>query len=289
MKYKHLIISFVSITALNVLIRCWQLFAFTDNNKGFFKSGSSVNGLISSAVMLFTLITYTVLSTSIRRCPLKAPDPKPLLGFGSLVMAIGLFCGGIVSLGASVDIRLKIAVAVMSVVCAVFFAVFSASCFFKKKFPVSFFIVPVVYYLLKLVTTFISISALSLTLENIILILSLCATLIFVLEVAKVENDIDKEHNYRKVFISGTLCASLSFLYSIPQTAVYLFASDARLHDGPFALVSEFATGIFAVTFIASYFSKYNLRKKRHHHHSHNHTKFMKTTDEKEYWSLGNS
>ena len=101
---------------------------------------------------------------------------------------------------------------VMGCVCAIWFMAYGAKAVYNYKLPHLTYVIPVIYWAAKFIVVFTSISPLTLITDNVFVLISYCAVLIFMFEFAKVANNIDKESTYKKLLSSAIASIMLLLL-----------------------------------------------------------------------------
>jgi hypothetical protein len=252
MKFKHIMWYFAVSLCACTLIRTLQLFFTLDTATGFIKTEYKSVGVIMTAIVCMAALLGVLIGASVRRCPKKMPKINPLLGISSLFLSVAVF-GEVFTAGGVPEANFYIDIALRAFGCfaGLFFAAYGVRAFVQFKFPEPLFILPVVYWAIKLIYAFMSISTLALITDNIFVCAAYASTLVFMLSYARLANLIALETTSRMVMASG-ICASIfSIAASLPRFVVMLSGNSALLHESVFSTLTMFAAGIFMILFIA--------------------------------------
>ncbi len=267
MRYKNIILfSFVTVIT-GIVIRAYQLLFITEGETGFIKQDFKSFGIAMSALVVLSALACVAMGLSVRRCPKKMPKVKWPLSVISFIMAGAILFEIFTSFFATRLPAWQVIVLEVTGCCtAAFFVVYGLKPRVEIKLPNIFYAVPVLYWAVKLMVVFTSISSLALIVDNVLLTASYCAILIFMLEFAKLANGIDIEKTSRFIMASGLCAVNLSLVCSIPSFIALFIGNTDVLHTKPTSLVSALASGLFILIFICSYFSNQNLSKRRRRH-----------------------
>ncbi len=114
------------------------------------------------------------------------------------------------------------------------------------------------YIMFKTIFGFSAISSLALISDNILLIASYCASLLFAVNFAKLYNKMDTEKGFKKLLASGLVSVILCFTQSIPHIVFNLLNQNVYLHTSMATNINLLFLGIFILSFLLSHFSKEN-------------------------------
>ncbi|MBQ3817244.1 MAG: hypothetical protein II802_03100, partial [Clostridia bacterium] len=148
----------------------------------------------------------------------------------------------------------------------IFFIIYGLKMFIDFPLPGIFPIVVPLYWIVKLICIFTTVSSLSLITDTVMTLACQCFALLFTANFAKVFNKIDDDKLFRKVLSTGLSTSILCLCDSIPRIYLTLSHREQYLHSTATSTLSLLATGLFALIFTISFFSNNNLK---HHHHHH--------------------
>ncbi len=274
MKFKYIMWFFAVSLCACTLIRTLQLFFTLDTATGFIKTEYKSVGVIMTAIVCVAALVGALIGVSVRRCPIKMPKINPFLGISSLLLSFAVF-GEVFTAGAASLSNIYVDIALKAFGCftGLFFAAYGLKAFAQFKLPAPLFILPVVYWAIKLIYVFMSVSTLALITDNIYVCAAYASTLVFMLAYARLANGISLESTSRMLMASGICATIFSVTASLPRFLVVLSGNSALLHESVFSTLTMLATGIFMILFIAFYFRNKNLS--RHHKHSKKSNRFL--------------
>lgn len=263
MRYKHILtVLFASLPVL-IFARALQLIKLTDHTTGLFTQDKSA--LIITAAICGVVFAVICCCLTIKRAPLKTPRVKKPLGFAAFAMAAAIAFDVIAVFGGSYAVAWqKFACAIVGAASAVFYVMYGIKGFKKYHLEKLFYIVPTVYFALRLVVTFVSIAPLALISDNAYMVLAQCSTTLFMFEFGKIANGYDKEKSYKKILAAGAAAVMFNAVFSVPQIILLLTDFKAIEHQPALTLLSSMIVCVFIVMYLLAHFSNKNL--KNHHY-----------------------
>ena len=148
----------------------------------------------------------------------------------------------------------------------VFFFVYTSKLFFKFHIKRIFYTVPLIYWLVMLILSYIRISRMALIMENALMVFATCTTAIFFLYFAKIANGIKTKESKQKIILFfGCLSILFCETFSFPQILFNYSVDQNVLHNDPSFLFIFLATGVFVAAFLGSFFAEKNLLKRKRH------------------------
>ena len=259
MKYKNIVFLFCVTLPISLILRFLQLGFTTEITTGFFVKGYELEGKAMLYLIFALCLLPAVFSFFSHRSPENPPKPNVFLSIASA------FFGGVTLLQVFFEPFLETVPAwqvtglkLCAVLCAAFFLAFAAQIFIKIELPKIFTAIPVVYFLFRIVCDFTSTADLALISDNLLLISAYCAVLLFMLQFAKLYNEMDTELNFRKLMAFGFCAVSLCFTQSIPHFVMSIYTENNYLHTPLIENISLFFAGVFILTFLFSHFSHSN-------------------------------
>ncbi|MCQ2440709.1 MAG: hypothetical protein MJ076_02280 [Clostridia bacterium] len=266
MKYKHLVTFFLIALPVCIIIRTLQILCTVDGITGFFKHEYRTIGIFMSGLLLVIIGTCAVMCSFIKRCPPKMPKVKPLLGVSSIALGVAvLFEIFTTSYNAGVPFGVLVIADVFGVATAVFFIVYALKMFKDFHIKRKLYIIPVMFFMARLVCVFITASSIALIVDNLFMILCYCSLLLFMLEYAKFANNLDVDMNFKKLFIVGMCSILLCAVSSIPRLIAIISGNTAVLHESVASVITTLIAGVFISAFVFTAYGKDNLLVKKHH------------------------
>lgn len=262
--------SFFSISLLACLvIRTLQLLFTVDGATGFIKAEYRPIGIAMMLILFLAVIVSVIIGISVRRCPLKMPKVSPLLGISSMLMGAAILYEVFsISVLRNSNIYQIIALEAFGCFAGIFFIAYGLKAFVKFKMSPVFFVIPVLYWAIKLIYVFTNISSLALITDNILLCVCYCGVLVFMLEYAMLANKINVERTSRILMASALCAANLSLVCSLPRFIAIVTGHTEGLHESVSSMVTVLFTGVFIILFMWHYFRNKNLA--RHHRKNRN-------------------
>lgn len=256
MKYNRIILFFCIALPVSIIMRIFQLKYTIDTSTGFFLQEYKNIGWYLLFVILAFVIVTAILSFTSHRNPEKPPKPNYLMSISAVALAVTigyeLFTE---SFSKVVRIWQSSLLMITGFLAIIYLILFAIGSFVKFNVPQISAIAPAVYFILRIICTFTSISSLALITDNFILIASYCTTLLFMVSFAKVYNNIDSERNFRKLLASGLCSIVLCATLSIPNIIINVMLNNGYLHTSMATNISVLFTGLFTASFIFSHFS----------------------------------
>lgn len=285
MKYKRILNFFAIALICGIVVRTFQVVYTIDGSTGFFKSNYAEFGFKMMVFICALLVLIAVMGASVRRCPRKLLKVNPILGILSIALSVAtVYEISTVVLSSRVPNWQVVLFNLSGYLAAAFFAAYGIKAFYDYRLPHPLYILPVIFWIIKLIYTFTAISTLSLITDNIFMLACYCAVLIFMLEFAKLANNIDMKWNFKKILSSGLSAVYLCFVFSVPRLLVAIFGNSTVLHESIGSAFSTLLMGAFTSCFLISHFKNRNLSKRKHSVHS---TQFMKAVDNTNDFYIG--
>ncbi len=258
MKYRHAVILLCISVPMCVLLRSLQLIFTIDSTTGFIKQRYYAISMLITVIVCAAIATVSMLATAVDGIRKSTAGPKPVVALASILVG-GMFVfqtvTGIVTQSDGF-LQDKLLVILSLVLALVFFA-YGLKNVFQYDMPNIILIAPSLYYIVKLISVFVSTAKLALVTENVFLIFTNSVLLWFMFEFAGYENQMgETDKKPKRLFASGLAAFMLCTVTSLPKiiAALYDGASLSR------SLIAEallnMAVGIFVVVYIGSNFCK---------------------------------
>lgn len=264
--------------AISAVIRCFELLCCTDS-RGFIPRDKSEAAFFLLLICAILLTTPIVAGCFLRRCPQKAPKPGALLCGSSFILGSWILYESLtVASPAAIPSWQPFLMNVFGVISAGIFLTYAIAPIFKKQLPGMLFIIPIIFMMVRLIWVYTALNSLALTVEHIFLLLACGATLVFLLQLAKLFCGLGGKMHFKRIMLSGICAVILNIDYALPNLLLEL--GDIRSLSGE-SISSEILLLLFAVfiiCFLASYFSISNLTVKRHSSYRTNNS-YSKSTD----------
>lgn len=270
MKHRHTLMLLSVALPICVLLRAIQMYFTIDSATGFIKQQYSAISVIITVIICAAVASIGLLAATLEGVKQNSVKPCPAVAIAS-ALAGGMFIyqtvAGISALvgGAWYDVLLIF----LTLASAFVFVAYGLKNIYEYKFPSLMLVVPVVYYVVKLISVFVSTSALALVTENIFLIFTNSVLLWFMFEFASFENQIgDINKKPKRLFASGLAAVMLCAVTSLPKFILSI-SSKTQLSSGDIsAALLNMAIGIFILTYIMCNFGDKSENKKTIGKHS---------------------
>lgn len=259
MKYKKILLFSGIALPVCLGLRFLQLFYIIEAETGFYKPEFKNFGLYI-LILIFGFVAATVMFSMFTH---RRPDKLPQINLG-LSLSSFLLAGAIVFELFSQKVLFGNAVwqvvflKLFGILSAVWLVLFGLKGFFNIKIPVMTSAVLGIFYVMKIICNFASISSLALISDNILLIGSYCFILLFMMNFGKLYSGLDFERGFKKLMATGFGSVILCFTQSIPNIVYNLVSGGNYNHIAQATNINLLITGIFILVFVLSHFSHKN-------------------------------
>ncbi len=254
MRYRHIMLLLWISLPICVALRTIQIVFTIDSKTGFIKQQYAGIGLVISVIICAATAAVSLTPMLSQGISAKGAALFPSVAAAS-VLTGGMFIYQAISslsllnAGAWYDILLVF----LSLLSAFSFLAYGLKNIYEYSMPPAIMIAPVMYYVVKLVSIFVSTSKLSLVTENVFMLFTNSAVLLFVFELAGIENGIgDAEKKQKSIFASGVAALILCVTTALPKVLLILFAKEKILYENISASLLSLAMAIFVLSYITS-------------------------------------
>lgn len=269
MKYRHAMTLLLVSLPICVILRIIQMVYTLDVGTGFIKPQYSAIALLISVIVCAATASVALLTAIADIKCKESTTPQFAIAISSLLLGGMLIYRMVATVSAKLQtiswqdsfeknvmiLFRSIAwydtlLLILTVLSAVVFLVYGLRNISNFKMPTITLAIPVFYFIVKLISVFISTSSLALVTENIFLIFTNSAVLWFMFEFSNFENGVgDANKKIKKIFASGVASIMLCSVMAIPKfvTAI-VYRTTISAAD-----VSSSLLNIAIVAFILSY------------------------------------
>ena len=265
MRYRYTMNLFYISLPICLLLRTIQLIFTIDETTGFIKQQYSS---ISTVIMIVICAAVAAVGLlGLIGDGIKAGERKlsPAIALTS-VLAGGMFIYDTVTSLTNLNSSswYDLVLIILGVLSAIVFILYGLKNVYDYNMPSMMLVIPVFYYILKLITIFVSTSDLALVTENIFLLFTNGALLLFMFEFAKFENNIgDSKKENKKLFATGIISVMLCAISTVPKIIGFLVNKTQPTSQDISSALLAIVVGVFVLLFIICNFSdKANKRKK---------------------------
>lgn len=262
MRYKHTLTLLGITLPICVILRVLQSIFTIDSTTGFIRQQYTGISVLITVIIFAGVFSVGIMSVAAEGIKIKKTQKNLPLAIGSLLIG-GMFIYASLALVSSTTVYVwyDTVQVLLGFISAFVFIFFGFKNIFLYRFPAILLVVPVFYYVIKLISIFVSTSALALVTENIFLLFTNASLLVFVLEFSKTENGIYKTPNTKKLFSSIVVSGMLCVVQSLPKLLVFgAYLSRRDMADALLTL----AMGVFVILYVAIAFEDENSRKNIH-------------------------
>ncbi len=255
MKFKQILTFFLIVFPVCVCSRFLQILFVEDPTTAFFRPDFVLIGNILSALIIVSCLGVIILSCACYERPEKKLYPNVPLAISSIILGVGI---GYEILTETFTATIKIwqisTLDILGIFSVVFFILYGVKVIMNFPLPKLFAIVPSLYFIMRLICIFTSISAISLIVDNVITLASHCFVLIFMANFAKLINGVDSDKNFKKIAASGLCATLLCSVDAIPRIIFILGDKGNYIHSSVSSPISVLLYGLFIFSFSLCYF-----------------------------------
>ncbi len=265
MKFNKIMTVFLIALPVCIAARVLQILFVTEYQNGFFLSDLKVWGITATVLVALACVSLFFCAFKAYKSPETPPENNIVLSLLGICVAVALiFEAANQTFSATVPAWQISIIRAVTILCAIYFLVFSVSYFVNIKIAPAVHIIPIIYAVAKTIFTFITISSLALISDNVFLMAGYCLLMLFFINYGKLYNGLDSELNFRKILATGLA----SSLVCITQSAGYLLANAfgrvEYFHTDRNVIWTMLVLGLFILGFVLSHFSE-NTNEKRVH------------------------
>ena len=252
MKYRSTMCLFSAVTVMCTLLRTIQLAFTIDIETGFIKKHYSVISIAMMAIIFLGVAMCGIFAAAMKVTPNRNESKNVAFAAVSIATGCMFIFDSVISFGQIGGKWYDFVLRLLGLLVGFIFAVKGVNEFVKIKLPNLLYIVPVIYFVLKLVSVFITTSSLALTSENVYIIVTNSALLLFIFEYAKLKNGITEGDYSKKIFAFGIISAMLCFIWGLPKIILCVLGTIKYDLVDISSSISCILLGMFVICFIAS-------------------------------------
>ena len=248
MNFKKAVIFLGCAAPVCALLNCLVMFFTVETSSGFFRTGYS-----SLAVLMLGIVAVLIILSAVAFSRIKQPNSPAFWPYIGALLSVAL---GICFLAEAFKFTPLVGTTPTLAALIRIFAVLSGIVFvWRGVNELSFvpilreiYIIPIIYMILKVVTTFIAYAGVATIIETVFELFAICAMLIFTLNFAKSQNGIT---NKKGAGLSAPLCVvcALVILTQIAPYAVNYFAKEeALLHANSLFTPTSVVLSLFIIS-----------------------------------------
>lgn len=256
MKHRHIINLLWIALPICVILKLIQFVFTIDTTTGFIKQQYKDISTLITLVVLAAVAAMCVLAYFAEGVSKKHGEVRPILAITGALTG-GMFVYETVSGLSTLGNWYGILLVLLSLLSAFVFVAFGLKNIYPYNFPSLLLAVPVVYYVVKLISLFTSTSELSLVTENIFLLFTNSALLWFLFEFANYENELsDPKTAHKKIFACGITAVMLCVITALPKLILLIGNKTDVLRGDISASLLMLSQAIFILSYIIGIFYK---------------------------------
>lgn len=269
MRHRHALVLLAITAPICVVLRVIQMCFIIDEKTGFANQTYSTINFGIMIIICASALAMALLAINVEGTKQVKKELHPSMAVSS-ALAGGMFLYQTVSaFSGQATAWYDILLVALALASTFVFLAYGLKNIYDYDMPAIILIAPVLYYIVRLISVFVSTSELALVTENVFLIFTSSVLLWFMYELAPFENGIGAtEKAPKKLFASGMAAIILCAVTSIPK---FIFAaiSNAELSVGDVssALLNA-AMGIFVLVYIVCNFIQKPEKKTHQSKHS---------------------
>ncbi len=262
MKNRHTLILLCVLTPVCVMFRAIQLVFTIDGATGFIKQQYTAISVLMTVIVCAAIASVAMLATSVDEIKEKPYGKHPAVAI-TCVLAGGMFIYQTVAGMSVINAWYDVLLVLLTLVSVFVFVAYGLKNVYDYNLPDIMLIVPVLYYVVKLISVFVSTSALSLVTENIFLIFTNSVLLWFMYEFASFENQIgDVAKKPKRLFASGLAAVMLCAVTAIPRLVLMITGKMEITSGDVSAALLNISIGLFIIAYIVSnFYNKDEIKK----------------------------
>lgn len=251
MRYRHTMTLFGISLPICLILRVLQSVFTIDSSTGFIKQQYSDISTVIMLVIFAGIASVGLMGLISDGVVMRKKNKNILLSVAAFAVgAVFLFdiaASASVVAGAWYDMLILL----LGAVCSAVFIAYGLKNVYSYNFPSMLLVLPVIYYVVKLISVFVSTSDLALVTENIFLLFTNGSLLLFMFEFAKIENEIDETPKPKKFFAVSLITVMFCEIQAIPKILFYGAVLSVRdLADA----VLNMVMGVFVLIYFVSNF-----------------------------------
>ena len=246
-----------------VVMRTVQSLIMVERGSGFFIEGYSTVAAAMLIFMFAIIVIAAVYAFLYPKVPQKAPEKNGAIGIVSFLLAFAVIYEVLFTeISVNTPFWQVVLHLTLGAATTVIFFLHGISAFAKFRVPPMLNIIPVLFWIIKLIIIFSNYSSLAAITENVFELASLCAILVFILQFAKHQNDIAPQKTGRMLLPISVITFMLCGAYAIPQLILYFSGNKDLAHTSNVTFITSFAMMLFVGVYVYLSFKNDNLTEK---------------------------
>ncbi len=251
MKYRHTMVLLGITLPICSALKIIQSIFTIDNETGFIKQNYSTIGMLITLIICATIVIVSLIAFTSRNKPNEKTAKSPALAVASALLG-GMFIYQTVTNMSSLNgTWYDIFAIILSVFSAIAFLAYGLKNIYDYNMPSILMAIPAVYYIVKLISLFISKSKLALVTDNAFTLFTNCALLLFLFELASLENKIGNTKKRQKnLFAYGVSAVMLCATTAIAKLTMVIFTTKNVFSGDISESLLNLAMAVFVLVYI---------------------------------------
>lgn len=259
MRLNKIMLLFFLALPVSMGLRFLQLYFTIDAKTGFYFNEAKNFGPMLLVIILLSALAVALFSYLTFVRPKNPPKINPYMSVSAVFLSVGILTEVVFQKNITAIAWQSAALKLLSLAMSAYLILLALSPIFKIEIPKILSSVTVLYMIIRIIFDFTSISKLALISDNIILIVTYCAVLLFFLNYTKLYNDAGTDKMFKNLLSSGLASVVLCFTNSVPNILINIISDESYLHTSMFTNIMVLFLGVFILSFLLSYFSKKNI------------------------------
>lgn len=253
MSFKRMISVFGIGLLLCTVFRVLKLAEIVEYESGFFTEEKRVFGIVLSILIVLVCGAVAFLNGKVVKTYEYPPQNNIFLFVGAGLLAVSLLNEAFNQDFPVTVAPFQIGITRMAaVIAAAYFIILALSFFVKITFKPMVHIIPIIYFIIKTIFTFIGISPLALISDNALLMAGYCLSMLFFINYGKLFNGINCENNARKLLGVGFPAAIICISQSVAYFLVNIFGKEKYTHSDLDVMFTLLFIGLYIIAFTIS-------------------------------------
>ncbi|MDO4608281.1 MAG: hypothetical protein Q4B40_03720 [Clostridia bacterium] len=251
MKCRHAMVLLGITLPICIALKIIQAVFTIDNKTGFIKQNYSAVGMLITLIVCATIAVVSLIAFTSRNKPNEKSAASPALAVASALLGGIFIYQTVAGMSALNGNWYDIFMIILSVFSAIAFLAYGLKNIYSYNMPAVLMTVPTVYYVIKLISLFISKSKLALVTDNAFTLFTNCALLLFLFELACLENKIgDIPKRQKNLFGYGVATVMLCATTAVAKFAVAIFTTQKVFSGDISESLLNLAMAIFIFVYI---------------------------------------
>ncbi len=246
-----------------ILMRTVQNLIMVEAGSGFFYEGYTLIATLMLIFMFGIILAAAIYGFVCPQVPCGAPRVSKIFGLASAFLAIAvLYEVFFTEISINIPLWQIVLHFALGVATTVILLLHSLSAFCKFTVPPMLDAILVLFWTVKLIIIFSNYSSLASITENIFELASLCGILLFILQFAKLQNNVTPNKTNNSFLSVSVIAFMLCAAYSVPQILLYVTGNKDLAHTSNVTFITGFAMMLFIGVYVYMCFKEENITAK---------------------------